>query len=123
MMTFYTLDDLNAATTALDAILSKWDRYSGNNPDKFSAKIADVKVRVHEITVALKASGVVARTEDEERDHQLDLAFPSARSKQIVLWNGNRYERVFTPVATSLSGTSVKAWAKTWRQAGDRNDS
>ena len=122
MMTSYTLDDLDAATAALDAIMSKWDRYSGNNPNKFSTNIADAKARVHEITVALKASGLVARTEDEERDHQLDLAFPSARSKQVVLWNGNRYERVFTPIAMSLSGKSVKAWAKAWRQADDRND-
>jgi hypothetical protein len=122
MMTSYTLDDLNAATEALEAALAKWERYSGNNPDKFRTEIDNARVRVHEISLALKASGVVARTEDEERDHQLDLAFPSARSKQVVLWNGRKYERVFTPVATSSSGKTVLAWAKAWRQVGRSGD-
>lgn len=110
----YTLQHYEEARSKLESLSAKWESYTGNNPEKYRAEIASARVELHAIETALKLSGVLPRTPDEERSHQLDLAFPNARSKEVVTWEGQKYVRRFIPVATSLSGKTVKAWSKSW---------
>lgn len=110
----YTLQDYEDAKAELNSVSANWENYSGNNPNKFRADIASARTKLHEIEISLKSSGLLPRTADEERDHQLDLAFPNARSNDVVIWEGKKYKRRFVPVATSLSGKTVKAWSKSW---------
>jgi hypothetical protein len=121
-MTTYTLQDYESAKADLESLNAKWENYSGNNPDKYRASIQDAQVRVHEITSVLKAAGTLPRTANEERDHQLDLAFPNAKSREVVLWQGKKYVKRFTPAAKSLSGKTVKAWSKIWESVGEQGD-
>lgn len=110
----YTLDDHAAAMATLAELQRKWDNYSGSNPEKFRADIESANAKLHLIETELKALGVLERTPTEVRDVELNNAFPNARSKQVVEWNGKKYIRRFQPVGKSLSGKSVKAWHKFW---------
>ncbi len=53
---------------------------------------------------------------------QLDKRYPKAESRQIVEFEGRRYQRRFTPVSKSLSGKTVKEWAKSWLALGEPTD-
>jgi len=112
----YTLTDHSKAKAKIQALKAKWENYSGNNPNKFQADIADAMAELHSIEVELKKSGELAQTLIEKRDALLDEAFPNARSQQVVDWQGKKYMRRFSPVSTSLSGKTVKAWNKYWEE-------
>jgi hypothetical protein len=105
-MPTYTLQDYESAKADLESLNAKWENYSGNNPDKYRASIQDAQEKVHEISVALKAAGSLPRTADEERDHQLDLAFPNAQSREVVSWHGKKFMRRFTYRKQSLGQNS-----------------
>lgn len=112
----YTLDDYAAAKAELEGWNARFANDGSNNPDKYRADINAAKAKVSVIEAALKASGVIARTPDEERDAELDKAFPNARNKEVVEWNGAKYRRRFLPETTSLSGKTVKSWIKFWEK-------
>lgn len=115
----YTLTDHSNAKAELEALEAKWENYSGNNPNKFQADIAIARANLHSIEAELKQTGGLARTPAEQRDALLDEEFPNARSKQIVEWQGKKYMRRFSPVSTSLSGKTVKAWHKYWEEVAE----
>lgn len=112
----YTLDDYAAATAELEALNTKWEDYSGNNPNKYRADIEAARAKLNSIEIELKESGLVLRTATEERDALLDAAFPNAKSREVVEWQGKKYMCRFSPVSTSLSGKSVNAWHKYWKE-------
>ena len=43
----YTLTDHSKAKAKLQALQAKWENYSGNNPNKFQAEIADAMAELH----------------------------------------------------------------------------
>lgn len=110
----YTLDDYNAAKDKLQALNQRWENYSGNNPDKYRTSITEAEAKVRVIDAALKADGTLERTPREDLERRIDLAFPNARSKQAVEFEGRRYIRRFIPSRKSLSGKTVKEWDKFW---------
>lgn len=55
----YTLDDLHAATAALESAERRWENYDGNNPSKLRSSVTDVRVKVREIEDDLKARGLL----------------------------------------------------------------
>jgi len=112
----YTLAEYSEAKAKLEALKARWENYSGNNPNKFQADIAIAKAELHSIEVELKKAGELAQTPSEKRDVLLDEAFPNARSRQVVDWQGKKYMRRFSPVSTSLTGKTVKAWKKYWEE-------
>jgi hypothetical protein len=111
-----TIDDYNAMSSELAALRSQEDKYSGNNPNKYRASIADTSARLRAIETELKAAGVLRSTEQEELERQLDLQFRDARNKEVVEFNGRRFVRRFTPIGMSLSGKTVKEWGKSWEE-------
>lgn len=115
----YSLEELASARLALTAAQEKFDRYSGNNPDKYRSEIESAKLRVHSIEETLKESGALPRSATEERYAELDKAFPKARSKQVVEWQGKKFIRRFTPASKSLSGKTVRAWDKYWEAVAE----
>jgi hypothetical protein len=112
----YTFDDFNAAKAELEALNQQWENYSGNNTNKYRASINAARAKVRAIGAELKAAGLLQRTPQEELEQQLDLAFPNARSKQVVEFKGKRYVRRFTPLGKSLSGKTVTEWGKSWEE-------
>lgn len=111
----YTHDDYSAAKAELESLTQQWEKYSGNNPDKYRASITSAGAKVREIESALKTQGLLQRTPQEDLEKQIDLAFPNARSKQIVEFKGKRYVRRFTPLGKSLSGKTTE-WGKSWEE-------
>ncbi|WP_137917189.1 hypothetical protein [Hydrogenophaga sp. 2FB] len=109
-----TIEDLEVARTKLKEVLERWDNYDGNNPDKYKAAIADAKVLVHDLETKLKAAGVLELTEEEKLFKVLDRQFPNAGSRDVVEYDGRKFQRRFTPVATSVSGKTVRAWRPYW---------
>ncbi len=110
----YTLEDLIKAQEELALWEGRWERYDGNNPNKYQADIKNAQSNVRTIREALKASGVLERSEKEKLEVNLDAAFPNAQSKQIVEFEGKKYQRRFYPLRRSRSGKSVVEWGKTW---------
>lgn len=115
----YTLDDLEAARAALKSWQDQFDRYSGNNPDKYQADIKAARRQVRAIEDALKANGTIPLTEKEQLEKELDDAFPNARSKQIVSLNGRRFQRRFWPMEKSRSGKTVTEWGRGWTELSE----
>ena len=74
---------------------------------------------VRTIEDALKANGTLPLTEKEQLEKELDAAFPDAKSRQMVDYNGRRFQRRFWPVEKSRSGNTVTAWGKGWTEIKD----
>ncbi len=115
-MSNYTLDDHAKAVDALSLLKAKEDNYSGNNPNKFRANIERAKTHLATIELALKQARVLQRSPAEERDAELDLAFPEAQSKEVVSWQGKQFVKRFTPTGKSLSRKTVLGWTSHWEQ-------
>lgn len=111
----YTIEDLEAAKAELERYEKSWENYDGNNPNKYKASIADCRAKTALILADLKARGAIPLTDQEQLEKTLDQLHPDARSKEIVEYEGLRYQRRFSPVSKSLSGKTVKAWNKSWQ--------
>lgn len=115
----YSLEDLEKAKASLRGWEDRFDRYSGNNPNKYQSDIRAIRRQVRMITDALKFAGVLPLTEKEQLEKELDSEFPSAKSKQIVEHRGRKYQRCFWPTETSRSGKNVTAWGCGWDDVTD----
>ena len=113
-----TLADLEA----VKAELAQWqDRFANdrsNNPNKHRSSIRSASDKVAAIEAALKASGDMPRTEKNELEVRLDAAFPNAKSRQIISFEGKRYQRRFTPARMRNSRRSMTQWDKWWDDLG-----
>lgn len=114
----YTLEDLYIAQEELALWQDRWDRYDGNNPNKYQADIRNAQSRVRSITESLKANGVLERSEQEKLEVRLDHEFPNAQSNEIVEFEGKQYQRRFYPLRKSRSRKSVTEWGKSWNLVG-----
>lgn len=95
---------------------AKEDNYSGNNPNKFRADIERAGAHLVTVRLALKESGILQRSPAEVRDAELDLAFPDAKSNEVVSWQGKRFVKRYTATGRSLSGKTVLGWATHWEE-------
>lgn len=110
----YTIDDLNKAQEELNDLNRRWENYSGNNPDKYQSDIKIARSNVRSIMNYLKSTGVLEMTPHETLNTELNRAFPNARSKEIVEYNGQKYQRQFFPLEKSRSRKTVTVWGKDW---------
>ena len=108
-----TLDDLEAAKTALEAAIARQDAYDGNNPNKYATPVREAREAVAALTRTLKAADVLPRTDHERLEARLDVAFPDAGHKDRIAFEGAHYERWFSPATRSLSGQPM-TWNKGW---------
>ena len=109
-----TTDKLENARRDLQKWEDRFANYSGNNPDKYQADIRAARRRVRALEDALKASGELPRSEQEQLWADLDRAFPHAKSREEVQFQGKRFQRRFFPLERSRSGKSVNEWGKEW---------
>lgn len=110
----YTLDDFEKAKAEVRRWTDAFDRYSGNNPDKYQSEIKHARAKLREIEEDLKSSGLLVMNEKEKLEAELDDQFPKATSKQIVEYKGKSYQRKFFPLEKSRSRKTVTEWGKTW---------
>ncbi len=110
----YDLEDLRLAQAHLDHLDERRVNSRGNNPNSFDASIKEASRKVRTITAQLKKNGVLALTEYELLEQKLDVAFPKAKSREIVEFEGQTYQLRFFPLEKSRSGKTVKEWGRCW---------
>lgn len=109
-----TVEDLEEARRELTRWNERFDNYSGNNPNKYQADIRAARQRVRDLEADLKAAGALPRSDQEQLEAELDRAFPAAKSKEVVEYEGQKYMRRFWPLERSSSGRTVTQWGKGW---------
>jgi hypothetical protein len=110
----YSLDDLAAAK----AELAKWnDAFSddrSNNPNKYEAQRRDSRIKVRTIEESLKHQGLIAKSESDILNENLDRLYPNAKSRTIVTHNDKQYQVRYFPLVESRSRKTVKEWGHSW---------
>ncbi|RWR29902.1 hypothetical protein D2T31_08330 [Sinirhodobacter populi] len=114
-----TIDDLKAAKAELESLQDRDSMDTSGNPEKYHTRIAGARQRVYEIEKALKSAGAIPRTEHEEMEFKLDKAFPAAKSRDIVEFEGTRFQRRFRPFTKSRSGKTVTTWDAYWTKLSE----
>lgn len=115
----YTLEGYEKAKADLKELTDLFYRYSGNNPDKYQADIKMARSKLRIIEAYLKKVDTLPLKDQERLELELDKAFPGARSKQIVEFEGKRYQRRFFPLEKSRSRKTVTEWGKGWTEVRD----
>ena len=110
----YTLEDYEKAKGEARKWTDAFDRYNGNNPDKYQSDIKIARVKLREIKQDLKSRGLLVMNDKEKLEAELDKEFPEAKSKQIVEYKGKSYQRKYFPLEKSRSRKTVTDWGKTW---------
>lgn len=115
-----TLEDHAAAKARLAAAEDRWANYDGNNPGKHRSDLRGARKALAAVEAELKRRGLLPLTETERLHAALDRAFPNAKSKEVVVFEGASYMRRFFPATQSNSGKSVRTWEATWERLADR---
>ena len=71
-------------------------------------------IKKAEILACLKKQGLLALSEVEVISSALDFLHKRARNNAVVEYDGNAYQRRFSPLKLSKSGKVVRTWAKYW---------
>ena len=114
-MTDFTIEDLEQARQQLRQWEDRWAYSSANNPNKYRGPINAARSSVRIIEAELKRTGLLPRTPQEIIENVLDKRFPYARSREIVEYEGKKYQRTFTPLQFSRSRKTVTVWGKNWK--------
>tara|TARA_R110000787_G_scaffold120437_1_gene231378 strand:- start:530 stop:889 length:360 start_codon:yes stop_codon:yes gene_type:complete len=109
-------DDLEEAKKNLDRLEERDSMDTSGNPDKYTTRIRQARDEVHRITESLKRQGVIPYTKKELLTQKLDAVFPKARSKDIVEYEGKRFQKRFSPATKSRSGNTVYRWNIWWEE-------
>ena len=107
------MQDLDEARAALETLLAQQAAYSGNNLNKFAQPLARAREQVTLVEQALKAAGLLPLSPEEALAARLDAAFPKARPKDIVTFEGARYQRFVTALERAPSGQVIR-WDRGW---------
>ncbi len=71
-------------------------------------------IKKAEILACLKKQGIMELTEVELISTALDFLHKRAKNNTVVEYDGNNYQRRFSPLKLSKSGKIVRTWAKYW---------
>lgn len=67
-----------------------------------------------EILACLKRQKKLPLSEVEVISETLNFLHKRTKNREIIDYNGNNYERRFSPLKLSKSGKNVQRWAKYW---------
>ena len=109
-----TVQDLEQAQQDVASWDDRWANDTSGNPDKYFARRQAARRRVRAITAQLKVQGDLAMTDHERLCAILDSRHPTARSGEVIDFDGKRYRRRFFPEEMSRSGKTVTEWGRTW---------
>ena len=111
-----TLEEYKAAKARLEAVQERWENYTGNNPENYRIELREARERLAAIEAELKHRELLPQTNTERLHAALDRAFPDARSREVITFEGVRYQRRFYPATRSNSGKTVRSWERTWER-------
>lgn len=107
------MQDLDEARAALETLLAEQAAYVGNNLNRFAEPLAKAREQVSSVERALKAAGLLEMSPQEALAARLDAAFPKARPKDVVTFEGARYQRLVTALERAPSGQVIR-WDRGW---------
>lgn len=83
-----------------------------------------VSIKKAEILASLKKQKLLPLSEVELISTALDNMYKRAKNNAVVEYNGNSYQRRFSPLKLSKSGKIVRKWAQFWllQQSNDKID-
>lgn len=111
----YSLKDLKKAEDEHERIAKLWsDAYSKDKPNEYDFEAREATKRLQTIEQYLKASGVLAFSEHELIEETLNHKYPHAQSRDVVRYQGKRYQKQFIPLELSKTGKTVKKWGSKW---------
>lgn len=109
----YTLEDFEKAKVELRSWVDRFDRYSGNNPNKYQSDIKAARRHVRVVEETLKATGLVQLSDTDFIEKKFDVAVPNAAGKQRWNLKGDDFSgdsgRLKRVVLGSRSGSGAKA--------------
>lgn len=94
----YTLADMEAAQTAVEAAESRTESTRHNNPNSGRAALRHARLELSLIVSDLRQRGIIPTPEPtakQQLDQALNKAFPNAQSREEVEHEGKRYRRRF----------------------------
>lgn len=117
----YSIDDLNKINNELLPLKALADRelqsiygLSGLVYIPHIDAYNEVSIKKAEILLFLKNNHIIPFTDVETITAQLMALYPRAKSKQLVEFEGDKYECKFLPLKLSKSGKTIRKWAKFW---------
>jgi len=116
--TFRELEDINELIMPLK-VLADRERAAiyGLTGMVYTPHIDDfmqASIKKAQIVTCLKTQGLMALTEVEVISAVLNSLYKRAKNKAVVEYEGNSYQRRFSPLKLSKSGKIVRTWAKYW---------
>jgi hypothetical protein len=108
----YTVEDLEKAE--LDVEKADEIGFSGNNPNAGRARQQAARARLRTVKNALKQSGKLEKTPEEQLTEELDKLYPNSKSRTIAEYKGKKYQIRYFPLETSRTGKTVLAWGHKW---------
>ncbi|WP_319825846.1 hypothetical protein [Thalassovita sp.] len=114
-----TLEGLERAKEHLERLEERDGLDTSGNPEKYHTRINAARMEVRRLTESLKAQGLIPYSDQELLNRKLDKAFPKARSKDIVDFDGAQYQKRFSPATKSRSGKTVTSWNQWWQRFPD----
>ena len=73
-----------------------------------------VSIKKAAILACLKKQGILALSDVELISTTLDILHKRAKNNVVIEYEGNCYQRRFSPLKLSKSGKIVRSWAKYW---------
>lgn len=104
----YTPQDYYDADEALDQVLESWE--GGTVPRR---EVDQAESKLAEVIAYLRSNGTMPKTRHELLEEKLDLFFPDAASREMVEYQGERYQRRFKPLKRGKGGGVVE-WERYW---------
>ena len=77
-------------------------------------EIKNAEATCHRLAMKCKIMGLIPKTERELLNERINAAFPKAKSKQIVEFEGAKYKNTYSPRELSNSRKTVKSWDQEW---------
>lgn len=112
------LNDINEQIIPLKALADRERRsIYGLTGMVYTPHIDDymqASIKKAEILACLKKQGLLAQSDVEIITIALDFLHKRARNNAIFEYDGNTYQRRFSPLKLSKSGKVVRTWAKYW---------
>jgi hypothetical protein len=114
----YTLADLAEAEAGYASAQARVDIFDSNNPNRGQSDLRRAGDHLTRVTLYLQAQGDLPKPEPTRQDNleqALDAAFPQARSKDMVEYEGKRYQLRFAPARMTRLRKRVAKWERWWQ--------
>lgn len=110
----FTVNDLEKAKQEVKLLEDEYRRSFGKDLGVLDAKHSAAAEHARLVEADLRRRGLIARTDAERLQNELDEIYPNALSKQTVAHKGLHYQIVYFKANPSGTGETAKKWNHKW---------